>query len=55
MKYVDDFSKYESNKRCVVVDDLIDSGKTKEKFKDNDFYVLFDKRDMKSRVWIEFF
>ena len=38
-------------KSCLVVDDLIDSGKTKEKYKDYDFEVLITKNN---NEWIEF-
>ena len=33
----------EPEKGCLIVDDLIDSGRTKEKFKEYDFEVLIDK------------
>ena len=43
-------------KGCLVVDDLIDSGVTKEKFKEYTFLALIDKqteKEFKSK-WIEF-
>jgi len=42
--------------RCLVVDDLIDSGLTREEYKDYDFMVLINKQKNKnfSDKWIEF-
>lgn len=40
----------------IVVDDLIDSNATREKYKDYDFEVLIDKRKLTNpQVWINFF
>lgn len=44
----------EPKEGCLVVDDLIDSGKTAEKYKDYAFEVLLDKRDDVKQEWIEF-
>lgn len=40
--------------KCIVVDDLIDSGATRNKFKEFDFEVLIDKQKDKITDWIEF-
>jgi len=41
----------ELNDKCLVVDDLIDSGRTMEKFKDYPFFALITKKE---NEWIEF-
>lgn len=44
----------EPNDECIVVDDLIDSGQTKAKYNEYQFYALIDKRKMKDNPWVEF-
>lgn len=45
----------QSIKKIVVVDDLIDSGVTKSKYKNYDFFVLINKQKQQHKEWIEFF
>lgn len=46
-----------SPKDTIIVDDLIDSGKTIKPFQKEGYpcYVLYDKRESKNKMWIEFF
>jgi len=53
---VDQITGLNNSSNTLVVDDLIDSGKTKEKYKKFDFKVLIDKKKNDiGHEWVEFF
>lgn len=43
MLSVEEYKKYKNKKQVLVVDDLVDSGKTLERYKDSDTAVLYKK------------
>ena len=45
---------FNPNKDSIIIDDCIDSGKTKEKFKDFFFIVLIDKQKENIKDWLLF-
>lgn len=41
-------------KETIIVDDILDSGKTRSEYPDNDFEVLINKKTQKISEWVDF-